>query len=106
MLKVTIEYHPHGEFAKRSTVVAMDIWNDGTGTNERGNYKYRIDLTKDRHHSRTLLGRVTNFRRNHPDGAAQLVQCVLRQALPFVPENRYLAPAQLPIGPQDTDQDA
>ena len=40
MIKVTIELHPFGSEADKKTLDEIYIWNDGTGTPFRGNYKF------------------------------------------------------------------
>lgn len=39
MLRVTVELLPFGDFDKKRTITVLDIWNDGTGTPQVGNYK-------------------------------------------------------------------
>lgn len=38
MLRITIELWPRGDRTKAETIATMDLWNDGTGTVEEGNY--------------------------------------------------------------------
>jgi len=40
MIKVTIELLPFGSEADKTTLGEMFIWNDGTGSSNRGNYKF------------------------------------------------------------------
>ncbi len=40
MIKVTIELWPFGVESEKETLGEMFIWNDGTGTPGRGNYKF------------------------------------------------------------------
>ena len=40
MLKITVELWPFGSEANRKKLGEMYIWNDGTGTPDRGNYKF------------------------------------------------------------------
>lgn len=42
MLRITIELWPRGWADNKRTIATMDVWNDGTGTEDRGNYSYRI----------------------------------------------------------------
>ena len=41
MLKVTIELYPYGDGVKRRELSSFCIANDGTGTNEVGNYLFK-----------------------------------------------------------------
>jgi len=75
MLKVTIELWPFGDDTRRVVIAEAEIWNDGTGTPELGNYKgvfhnadpkYRQLQVKD--HERglgawTLLGKFLELMR-------------------------------------------
>lgn len=82
MLRVTVELWPHGRADKKKTLAVMDIYNDGTGTDTRGNYKYRV-------YRRPVIGRplskpsregaVTNYpRKAYP--VWELVRRVLNGA--------------------------
>lgn len=42
MLVVNIELWPFGDRTNADLERTIVIWNDGTGTHARGNYKYRI----------------------------------------------------------------
>lgn len=72
MLRVIIELWPHGSFEHKRTLAVMDIFNDGSGTETRGNYGYRVYRkgTADGFVSRMPVshsGRVTNYpRKSYP----------------------------------------
>jgi len=42
MIVVKIELWPHGNESKAREIGRCNIWNDGTGTKERGNYKAEL----------------------------------------------------------------
>lgn len=42
MIVITVEIWPFGYKDNRRTLSTAHIWNDGTGTNEIGNYGYRV----------------------------------------------------------------
>ncbi len=42
MIRITIELVPHGYEARKEVIAKAEIANDGTGTNIRGNYRYRL----------------------------------------------------------------
>jgi len=64
MIRVTVEILPFGDEARRRTIASMDIWNDGSGTIENGNYE-GIIYTDDS--SVFRRARVVNYSRlTHP----------------------------------------
>lgn len=42
MLRIIIELWPQGSYENKRTIGVMDIYNDGSGTERRGNYGYRV----------------------------------------------------------------
>lgn len=42
MLRITIDLLPNGSENDAEKLGVIEIWNDGTGTEEIGNYRYRI----------------------------------------------------------------
>ncbi len=40
MIKVIVELHPFGSEADKRVLGEMIVWNDGTGSPSRGNYKF------------------------------------------------------------------
>lgn len=42
MIRVTVELWPFGWETNKRTIAVLDVYNDGTGTPERGNYKFRV----------------------------------------------------------------
>ena len=42
MLVKTVEIWPYGSKSKRRQLGTAKIWNDGTGSDARGNYKFTI----------------------------------------------------------------
>lgn len=83
-LTVTITLN-NARTGKKEEVAELHIVNDATGTPERGNYSYTL-----RSNGKVITGDLKGFRRNHPHGAARLVAEVLRKAVPFSPENKYV----------------
>jgi hypothetical protein len=74
MIKVTIELYPGGSRYNKKTLGIINIGNDGTGTEEIGNYNYALckqDL-------KTLLkqGRIEQFGRQR--GCYELLYEVLK----------------------------
>jgi hypothetical protein len=74
MLKVTIELYPGGHSQGKKTLGIINIGNDGTGTEEIGNYNYALckaDL-------KTMLkqGRIEQFARQR--GCYELLYEVLK----------------------------
>jgi len=83
-LTVTITNN-NARTGKQEQVAELHIVNDATGTPERGNYTYTL-----RSKGEVITGELKGFRRNHPQGAARLVAEVLRKAVPFTSENKYV----------------
>lgn len=52
MIRVSIELVPHGVEERKRRIGTVEIWNDGTGTNARGNYGART-IKLDGHTGRT-----------------------------------------------------
>ncbi len=42
MIKIIVELHPYGDESRKQVLSEAKIWNDGTGTKTRGNYKFQI----------------------------------------------------------------
>jgi hypothetical protein len=42
MIRITVDMCPHGDESKARPLGIMKIWNDVTGTREKGNYGFRI----------------------------------------------------------------
>lgn len=40
MIRITIELFPHGDSNRSKVLGIMDIWNDGSGDINTGNYKF------------------------------------------------------------------
>jgi hypothetical protein len=61
MLVITVEFLPHGSIEDRQVVASAVIENDGTGTEQSGNYevKFAAGDPKD-----AFFGRVEGFPRN------------------------------------------
>ena len=62
MLRITVDLFPHGDKNKKQTLGILEIWNDGTGTEENGNYKFWISKAN----TTTIVkwrGAVQNFKR-------------------------------------------
>lgn len=70
-------------------IATVTIWNDGTGTSERGNYKYKIKVTSPAHRPKTIEDELKGFRRQQDRGAIRLVAEVLRREFPFEPDTKY-----------------
>lgn len=72
MLRVIIEIWPRGSYEHKRTLAVMDIANDGSGSEARGNYVYRVYKrgTADGFPSRMPIsrsGRITNYpRKSYP----------------------------------------
>jgi len=47
MIRVTVDLLPHGSEIGRKTLTVFDIANDGTGSSQRGNYKFRTSPNKE-----------------------------------------------------------
>lgn len=60
---------------KKTRVLKAHIWNDRTGTAERGNYRYRV-----RTGGTNREGGITGFDRSTPNGAAVLARKAIEHA--------------------------
>lgn len=60
---------------KKTRVLKAHIWNDRTGTAERGNYRYRV-----RTGGTNREGAITGFDRSTPNGAAVLARKAIEHA--------------------------
>lgn len=49
MLRVTVELVPFGVESKKHEIAKMEIINDGTGTNTKGNYDVRVFVRNSKH---------------------------------------------------------
>jgi len=72
MLKVTVEIIPFGDLEQKSTIAEITIWNDGTGTSEKGNYQYTAH-----HNEYAFSGHIKGFKRTL--GALALIGRVIKQ---------------------------
>jgi len=68
MIRIKIDLIPGGLKAAKKELGIVEIWNDGTGTPENGNYCYEIT----KHSGEKSEGRITNFPRKKED-----VYCLL-----------------------------
>lgn len=68
---------------RRVPLARVEITNDGTGTEDLGNYRWTVTNATQ---PDTRTGRIERFRKSHPNGAVMLVAMVLRKAFPFVPQ--------------------
>jgi hypothetical protein len=62
MLRITVDFLPHGDKDKAQTIGVMEIMNDGTGTIDSGNYTFWISKLNTTHIG-WLRGRIRNFKR-------------------------------------------
>jgi hypothetical protein len=62
MLVIKIELWPHGDETKKELIGYASLVNDGTGTNQTGNYDFTIFKNKGKNKV-TTKSRVTAFRR-------------------------------------------
>ncbi len=76
MLRITIELVPFGYEDMKRTIAGITIINNGTGTNEYGNYEY--ELVDDRGDS--IKGKLKDHERDQ--SVFKIVQAVLNKALP------------------------
>lgn len=44
MLRITVELWPYGDESRASTIATMNLWNNGTGTREFGNYEAQATI--------------------------------------------------------------
>lgn len=77
MLRLTLDLFPHGEESNQETLGVIEIVNDGTGTDDIGNYK--IFFT-DKDGNQTELDRVLGHKRPQKNGA----WVVCREAMKIV----------------------
>lgn len=84
-LELTLTYRPSGNAKLSTQLLALHIWNDETGTPERGNYGYKAVLSD----GRELRGSLKGFRRSQTDGAMRLVARVMKDLFPLEQELRY-----------------
>ena len=79
MIRVTIDLIPVGLEACKLTMSTLEIWNDGTGTRDIGNYDYKLIPRE----GDEIFGRVEGFPRNaHGDqGSLALVKTVLAEIM-------------------------
>ena len=74
MIKTIVELYPAGYYNKKKLLGEMEIWNDLSGTLNRGNYKYIIKGKR-----KTLKeGRYENFPRKSCN-VWNLLKRILRQ---------------------------
>jgi hypothetical protein len=62
VIKITVELFPFGLESSGKILSIMKIWNDGTGTKTKGNYRYRMSKTG-RYELLWKEGEVKNFPR-------------------------------------------
>lgn len=74
MIRITIDLIPMGIRKDRITIAGGDIVNDGTGTNERGNYTYRFYAGKKIYKK----GKVLNFNRMEKN-IWQLIEKIIKE---------------------------
>lgn len=79
-LRVTVELIPRGDDRHKRTVAVVDICNDGTGTNEVGNYAVRAEGNCRGGYDTFFHGRVAGVKRG--DYLNTVIDClrVLRTA--------------------------
>ena len=78
MLRITIELVPFGVEENKKVIAVSEIWNDGTGTREIGNYQYNIWNDKQKE-SLVAYGGVKKFKRLFK-GPWSLLKKVLKNA--------------------------
>ena len=78
MIVINVELWPHGDEKKKKSLGTMVIKNDGTGTNDRGNYEFSLrgkggrpmasggilDWPRNRFHVWQLIHRVLSIKYN------------------------------------------
>ncbi len=74
MIRVTIEMVPKGQEDKKKLVGICEIWNDGSGTLDYGNYRYRI--TKEDQNVNLTIGEVKQFQRLTKSSWHLLYECL------------------------------
>lgn len=75
MLRINIYYDPFGNIKERETIGVLEIWNDGSGSREVGNYRYRF-LEMNSSKPTKILGEIKDFPRLEQD-AIDLLRLVL-----------------------------
>jgi hypothetical protein len=73
MLEIDIKLVPYGIKDREQIIGRITIWNDGTGTNEVGNYGYKIVTDGDKLHK----GKYKGFMRR--DGVLKLIKNILNK---------------------------
>lgn len=66
MIKVWVKMYPHGDKCKKFTMGVLRIWNDSTGDEKVGNYKWELDHSGAFYNKRKnpwKRGTVKGFRR-------------------------------------------
>lgn len=58
MIRVRVEFVPFGDEKLAHEVCKLKVWNDGTGTSQRGNYQYEAIGEK------AYVGAVDDFNRS------------------------------------------
>lgn len=77
MLEVKIDLVPMGYRSLTRQLGYVKIWNDASGTDEIGNYKYEV---KDEHNEIVAIGEYKGFKRLEKN-VFQLMQEILNDAL-------------------------
>lgn len=92
MLKFTVELWPHGQESNRSVLLHADVWNDGTGNYEVGNYGYKVYESKWRRKRMTFTeGEIKGYPRQ--EGVAGLIALVLADTMQKNGDNYALVEA-------------
>lgn len=76
MLRITIEFLPRGSEVNKQVLGVAEVWNDGSGNSEVGNYKARI-LKKGQSTQTWKGGSIQGFRRNKFGPWDLLALCLL-----------------------------
>jgi len=77
MLKVTIELYPFGAEEAKRTLGEVFIWNDGTGTSKKGNYRFWWGAPGQFHRRETEpLGFLQGFPRQSRSSFELLRRCL------------------------------
>jgi hypothetical protein len=74
MIRVIMEMVPHGEEDKKFFIGVCEIWNEGTGTLDHGNYRFRI--SKENPNVNITIGEVKQFPRLTKSGWHLLFECL------------------------------
>ena len=61
MIRVTVDLVPHGEEDGKKVIGILEIWNNATGTSEKGNYCFRI--SEESEPNIWLCGKISGFPR-------------------------------------------